>query len=145
MKSVASVFSRVLLVTGLSLSAQGQARPEAAEGSIPAAAAAPLYSISFERKDAVAGIDASPAIKLPFECTSDGAVFVDMVPVGARLQPPLYAPPPLLLVSVSPSRKAKTYPLDQATEQLYDVREIDHYASDSAIIFLIKAARPSIS
>jgi len=140
MKSVASVFSRVLLVTGLSLSAQGQARPEAAEGSIPAAAAAPLYSISFERKDAVAGIDASPAIKLPFECTSDGAVFVDMVPVGARLQPPLYAPPPLLLVSVSPSRKAKTYPLDQATEQLYDVREIDHYASDSAIIFLIKAA-----
>jgi hypothetical protein len=130
--------STILLAIGLSLSAQGQARPRA-EGSTPAAAA-PLYSISFERKDAVAGIDASPAIKLPFQCTSDGAVFVDMVPVGGRVQPPLYAPPPLLLVSVSPSGKAITFPLDQATEQLFDVREIDHYASDSRIVFLITAA-----
>ncbi len=138
MKRVASV-SIALIMTGLSLSAQGQARPKAAE-SIPAAAA-PLYSISFERKDAVAGIDASPAIKLPFECTSDGTVFVDMVPVGGQVLPPLYAPPPLLLTSVSPSGHANTFPLDQVTEQLYDVREVDHYASDSAVIFLIKAAR----
>jgi hypothetical protein len=138
MKSVASV-SIVLLMTALSLSAQGQADPKVAKST--SAAAAPLYSISFERKDAVAGINASHAIKLPFGCTGDGTVFVDMMPAGGQLQPPLYAPPPLLLTSVSPSGRANTFPLDQVTEQLYDVREVDHYASDSAVIFLIKAAR----
>jgi len=137
MQNVASA-STILLMIGLSLSAQGQA---VAPNPKAAAESAPLYSISFERKDAVMGIDASPAIKLPFECTDDGTVFVDMVPVGGQMQPPLYTPPPLLLTSVSPHGHANTFPLDQVTEQLYDVREIDHYASDSAVIFLIKAAR----
>jgi hypothetical protein len=136
MKSLSPLLT-ILLAIGLSLPAQGQADRNAPKS---ASALAPLYSISFERKDAVAGIDASPAIKLPFECTSDGAVFVTMVPVGAQIQPPSYAPPPLLLVSVSASGRANTFPLDQATEQLYDVREIDHYASESEVIFLIKAA-----
>jgi hypothetical protein len=141
MKSAVSVSTLllVLFINGLSLSALGQAQPDAAKST--SAVTPPLYSISFERKDAVGGIDASPAIKLPFQCTSDGTVFVDMVPVGSKVQPPLYAPPPLLLTSVSPSGHANTFPLDQVTEQLYDVREIDHYASDSAVIFLIRAAR----
>ncbi|HEY6338381.1 MAG TPA: hypothetical protein VIW68_07790 [Candidatus Sulfotelmatobacter sp.] len=102
---------------------------------------APLYSISFERKNAVSGIDASPAIKLPFDCTSDGIVFVTMVPVGGQLHPPTFAPPPLLLVSVSPSGRTHTFPLDQPTEQLFDVREVDHYASESNVIFTIQAAK----
>jgi hypothetical protein len=127
----------LFLVVGLCLPARGQADPKATKSST---ALAPLYRISFERKDAVAGIDASPAIKLPFECTSDGTAFVTMVPIGGQVHPPLYAPPPLLLTSVSPSGHANTFPLDQATEQLYDVREVDHYVSDSSVIFLIKAA-----
>jgi hypothetical protein len=137
MQNIANA-SAILLVIGLSLSAHGQAvtsRPKAI------AAPAPLYSISFERKEAVAGLDASPAIKLPFSCTADGTVFVTMVPVGGQMQPPLYAPPPLLLTSVSPSGHASIFPLDQVTEQLYDVREVDHYASESSVIFLVKAAR----
>lgn len=128
----------LLLVVGLYLPAQGQANSRAEIKS--QATPAPLYLISFERKDAVAGIDASPAIKLPFECTSDGTAFVTMVPLGGIMQPPLYAPPPLLLTSVSPSGHANTFPLDQATEQLYDVREVDHYVSESSVIFLVKAA-----
>jgi len=132
----------VFLMLGLSLSAQGQAKPKA-EASRSAALPAPLYSISFERKDAVAGLDASPAIKLPFQCTNDGTAFVDMVPVGAQMHPPAYAPPPLLLTSVSPTGHANTFPLDQTTEQLFDVREIDHYAAESEVIFLIKAAKES--
>jgi len=137
MHNIASA-STILLVIGLSLSVQGQA---VASHSKPTAAPAPLYSISFERKDAVAGLDASPAIKLPFDCTADGTVFVTMVPVGGQMQPPLYTPPPLLLTSVSPSGHANTFPLDQVTEQLFDVREVDHYASESSVIFFVKAAR----
>src|SRR5580698_177805 len=89
MQNIPGAFT-ILLVMGLRLSTQGQAvspRPKTA------AAPAPLYSISFERKDPVAGLDASPAIKLPFDCTADGTVFVTMVPVGGQMQPPLYAPP----------------------------------------------------
>src|SRR5580698_3296411 len=137
MQNIPGAFT-ILLVMGLRLSTQGQAvspRPKTA------AAPAPLYSISFERKDPVAGLDASPAIKLPFDCTADGTVFVTMVPVGGQMQPPLYAPPPLLLTSVSPSGQANTFPLDQVTAQLYEVREVDHYASESSVIFLVKAAR----
>src|ERR1700722_7741342 len=132
----------VFLMLGLSLSARGEPNPKA-EASRSAALPAPLYSISFERKDAVAGLDASPAIKLPFQCTNDGTAFVDMVPVGAQMHPPAYAPPPLLLTSVSPTGHANTFPLDQTTEQLFDVREIDHYAAESEVIFLIKAAKES--
>ena len=135
-----TALSPFLLAIGLSLSTQGRAKPKT-KPPLPKPAPAPLYSISFERKDAVGGINASPAIKLPFECTSDGTVFVDMVPLGAQIHPPSYAPPPLLLTSVSPAGHANSFPLDQVTEQLFDVREIDHYAAESEVIFLIRAAK----
>jgi len=127
----------LLLSVSLSLLAQGQANSK----SIRSSDVPPLYRISFERKDPIAGINASPAIKLPFGCAGDGTVFVTMVPLGGQMHAPSYAPPPLLLVSVSPSGRAHTFPLDQPTAQLFDVREIDHYASESSVIFLIKAAR----
>ncbi len=133
-RTIASI--TLSLSIAMSLSAQGQAKPKTKPPQ-----SAPLYSISFERKDAVAGIEASHAIKLPFQCTEDGTVFVDMVPAGGQFQPPVFVPPSLLLTSVSPSGHANTFPLDQATEQLYDVREVDHYASDSEVIFLIRAAK----
>jgi hypothetical protein len=128
------------LSIAVSQSAQGQAKTKTkAPQSAPLSA--PLYSISFERKDAVAGIEASHAIKLPFDCTSDGTVFVDMVPADAQFHPPVYVPPRLLLTSVSPSGHANTFPLDQVTAQLFDVSEIDHYVSESSVIFLIRAAK----
>lgn len=49
--------------------------------------------------------------------------------------------PPQLLVGVSLSTKTHVFHMDQATEQLYNVREIDHYASEATVIFLIEAAR----
>ena len=128
------------LSIAIALPAHGQAKPKTKQPQSPPLAA-PLYSISFERKDAVAGIEASHAIKLPFDCTSDGTVFVDMVPAGAQMHPPSYAPPPLLLTSVSLSGRTNTFPLDQVTEQLFDVRELDHYVSESSVIFLIRAAK----
>jgi hypothetical protein len=126
----------LLVLCGLFGQAQGQDHP----ASTSSFGSPPLYQVSFERSDAVAGLDASPAIKLPFECTNDGTIFMSMVPLGGEMHPPTYAPLPLLLVSVSPSNRVHTFPLDQATEQLYDVREVAHYAAESRVIFLIKAA-----
>lgn len=125
-----------LLATGFVVSAQSQIPSESASKSPDA----PLYQIVFEKREPVAGIDAPPAFRLPFDCTSDGTAFITMLPAGGLMQPPLYTPPPLLLISVSPSGQAHTFPLDQPTQQLYNVREVDHYASDSAVVFLIRAA-----
>jgi len=130
------VVMSVLLGTGLAVLGQGQTSPHA----IAQSQDVPQYRISFERKEPVAGIDAPPAFKLPFECTTDGTAFITMMPVGGVTQPPLYAPPPLLLVSISLSGQAHTFPIDQPTERLYNTREIDHYASDSAVVFLVEAA-----
>jgi len=102
---------------------------------------APLYRISFERREPVSGIDAPPLFKLPFGCTRDGTAFITMLPAGGLAQGPQFAPPPLLLVSVSPSGQARTFPIDQSTEQLYNSRELDHYPSDSTVVFLVEAAQ----
>ena len=74
-----------LLATGLSVSADGQIPFKIA----PKSPDAPLYRIAFERKDPVAGIDAPPAFKLPFDCTSDGTAFIAMLPAGGLVQTPL--------------------------------------------------------
>lgn len=131
-RTIVSCLYLIVLLHGLAQS-QARARPE-----FPQSGA--LEAISFHEKDAVAGVDASPAIKLPFQCTGDGTVFITMVPLGGHVEPPLYNPPPLLLTSVSLSGRVNTFPLDQVTEQLYNVREIDHYASDSVVVFLVQAS-----
>jgi hypothetical protein len=131
----------VLLGTGLAILVHGQSSSPAISQTTAQSKDVPRYRISFERKEPVAGIGASPVIKLPFGCTADGTVFISTMPLGGLSQPPLYAPPPALLVSVALSGQAHTFPIDQPTEQLYDTREIDYYASDSAVVFLIEAAR----
>src|SRR5579863_7545613 len=132
----------LLFVAALSLRAGAQAGPEAAAGSI--SAEAPVYHITFERRDAVAGLIASSAIKLPFVCTTDGTIFVsfisDTVPAGVGLP----APPPVLplsrLVSFSTTGKGQIFDLAQITD-LYISSELDHYVSQSEVVFLVRAAR----
>jgi len=130
----------VLLGAVLSLRAGAQTGSEAvAAGSV--SAEVPVYRVSFERREAVQGISASSAIKLPFECTTDGTVFVSFVTVAAGVglpAPP--APPPVRLVSVSPAGKGQTFELGQISD-LYVSREVDHYVSESEVIFLVSAAR----
>jgi hypothetical protein len=121
----------VLLSIALSVSAQARTEAKAAAKS---AAPAPLYSISFERGEPVAGVAASPAIALPFQCTSDGTVFVDMM-----LQSRPNSFPVEQLVSVHPSGEAHEFRLDQLTD-LYDVMRKGHYASESSVTFLVIAA-----
>jgi len=103
----------------------------------------PTYKVSFERRDAVAGVSATPVIKLPFVCTSDGTIyvsFVSTVPARAGLPPPPPGPPPTLLASVPPGGRGQTFRLDQIPG-LYVSNEVDHYASDSEVIFLVRGSR----
>jgi len=122
--------------------------PVAAHSGSPAAqespgVAGPVYSVSFERRDAVPGIGATPAIKLPWQCTGDGAIFVSFVSTvsaDSGLPPPAPGPPPMLLTSISPSGRGQTFRLDQVPE-LHISGELDHYAADSEVIFLVRAGR----
>jgi hypothetical protein len=101
----------------------------------------PLYRVSFERGDAVAGLNSTPAVQLPFKCTSDGtifATFVGSVPANSGLLPPLI--PPLQFVSIRPPEQGVVFRLDQVPE-LFVSREIDHYPSDSEVVFLVLASR----
>jgi hypothetical protein len=113
-------------------SAQKPAKPKAAERS--RSSVTPLYSISFQRGEPVAGVAASRAIALPFQCTSDGTVFVDMM-----LQSLPSSVPVEQLVSIPPSGEAHEFRLDQVTD-LYDVLGKGYYASESSVAFLVIAA-----
>src|ERR1700741_524682 len=95
--------------------------PVAAHSGSPAAqespgVAGPVYSVSFERRDAVSGIGATPAIKLPWQCTGDGTIFVSFVSTvsaDSGLPPPAPGPRPTLLTSISPSGRGRTFRLVQ--------------------------------
>jgi hypothetical protein len=132
----------VLLSTAL-LPVASSGQSGSADGSAPVPAAAPLYRVSFVRGEEVAGVSATPAIELPFECGSDGTIFVSFVstvPANTGLPPPPPGPPPTLLTSVSPAGRGQTYRLDQVPE-LYISAEEDHFASDSDVIFLVRASK----
>ena len=76
-----------------------------------------------------------------FQCTSDGTFFVNFistVPAGAGVQPPMF--PPMLLTSVCVSGEGHTFRLDQVPE-LYNTFEKYHFASDSEVVFLVRASR----
>ena len=128
-----------LLSASLCAAALGQS------GSKPAPVsrhpATPLYRVSFERREPVEGVNATGALQLPFQCTSDGTFFVNFigtVPAGAGIKPPLF--PPMLLTSVSPFGHGHTFRLDQVPE-LFISRQEDYFASDSEVIFLVRGAR----
>jgi hypothetical protein len=137
-----SAFSlAVLLLATLPESALGQSGSSAASESAPAAA--PLYRVSFVRGDTVPGISATPAIKLPFQGTSDGTIFVSFVstvPANSGLPPPSPGLPPTLLTSVPPAGPGQTFRLDQVPE-LHISSEENHFASDSDVIFLVRASK----
>jgi len=106
--------------------------------------AAPLYHVSFERGDVVAGVSSTRAIQLPLQCTSDGSIFVNfvgLVPANSGIQPPLFSPSQL--VSISPTGRSQTFTVEQVPD-LYISREVDYFASDSEVIFLTEASRENI-
>jgi hypothetical protein len=102
-----------------------------------------VVSNCFKPGAPVPGIGAMPAIRLPFECASDGAVLISMVQALGTGTPPRnmsqYSPS-LLLTSISPANEAHSFPLDQVPD-LYDIQDIGDYASESKVIFLVRATR----
>jgi hypothetical protein len=130
----------LFLAAGIPAVFQAQTDPATAPG---ASAAPAVYRISFERREVVPGVNATPVIQLPRECTSDGTIFISFVSTvradsGMPPAPPVH--PPMLLTSVSPSGRGQTFPLDRVP-QLFISREVDHYASDSGVFFLVEAAK----
>ena len=99
---------------------------------------APLYRVSFEKRDPVPGISATPAIALPFQCTGDGTILVRFVVPSTPGAPP--RPNPMLDVSISQAGQGKTFPLDQVPG-LYGPHELDRFAADSELVFLVQASR----
>jgi len=130
----------VSLLIVLSTLASGQAK----SGPAPAPPA-PFFRITFERGEPVAGVTATGAVAVPFECTSDGTAFVNMLhPFSPETQSALSShfskySEPLELVSVPPSGEAHEFRLDQITD-LYDIRLKAYYASESGVLFLVIAA-----
>jgi hypothetical protein len=101
-----------------------------------------VYRITFKEGTPVSGIGDVPVMKVPFNCTSDGTIFFDMIPPIGKVGQPYKLPPRLplpLLTSASPSGEAHSFPLDQIPD-LFDLGETDDYASDSKVIFLVWAA-----
>src|SRR5438270_13034555 len=104
---------------------------------------APLHRVAFKSGDAAGGLGAMPVLRLPSECASDGTVFISMVQALGTGSPPRNLSPyslSLLLTSISPAHEAHSFPLDQVPD-LYDVRDLGDYVSESKVIFLLRATR----
>jgi hypothetical protein len=130
----------ILLAVALTPQPGSQRHAEAPQGSnLPAPS---VYRVSFERRDPVPGVIASAAIRLPFECTSDGTMFVSFVDTPSVGTGAIPAPglPHLRLVSVSLSGTGHSFDLNRVPD-LYISREVDHFASESEVVFLVEAAR----
>ena len=94
----------------------------------------PTLRVVFEPSSPIKDASVSPVIALPIECSNDGTALLNM------LQPPDFKTQTLL--SVSPTREIHAFRIEQAPD-LYDVRMIDHYVSDSGLVFLVEASRDS--
>jgi len=103
--------------------------------------AIPLYRITFKESEAVKGVAAAPAFRLPFHCSSDGAVFITTVqPARPDAQPKdVLGLNQFLLISVSPSGEAHSFPLNRVTD-LYGLHQISEAPSESRVVFLVSAA-----
>src|SRR5438445_13612946 len=101
-----------IIPLSIAISASGQQSVKPRSEAHSAAPVPSLYSISFERGEPVAGVAASRSIALPFQCTSDGTAFVNMMLLQ---QSSLNSFPVEQLVSVPPSGEPHEFRLDQVT------------------------------
>ena len=102
----------------------------------------PHYTIAFKAGEPVPGVGAALAIRLPFECTSDGTAFIDIVQsAGTGGRPSNLAKfwPASLLTSIGLSGEAHSFPLNQVPD-LHDISEMGHFATNSKVLFLLRAA-----
>jgi hypothetical protein len=113
----------------------------------PAPLHPPAYTISFRLGQPIDGVGSVLAMRLPFECTSDGTVFITTVQpngVGGRPRNLAQFAPSMLVMSISISGIAHSFPLNEV-DDLYDINDIGLYVSDSKVIFLLRAAQGSSS
>ena len=124
----------VLALSLLSIPSWPQQNGSLTESSVP------VYQVKFNAGEPVSGIGGIHVISLPFGCTELGTVFITMVQptggVGSGNQGPNTLS--LLLVSVSLSGEAHSFPLNQVPN-LHDVENLGQSESDSNVLFLVRA------
>jgi hypothetical protein len=90
-------------------------------------------NVAFHESDALRGVPASPAMVAPMQCAADGRSFVSM------LQPPEFATPLLLSISLSGNRDVRAFHTEQISD-LHDMTTLGYFASDSVVSLLVHAA-----
>lgn len=98
----------------------------------------PSYRISFRSTEPLEGLTPAPVFGLPFQCTSDGTVYVGLLGPG-----PVIGPANLIdrsLASISTTGKVQRFSVAQIPD-LQNIQEIDHYVSDTAVVFLVQAEK----
>lgn len=138
--------SRLILIVeiGVNLAALAQSapKPHAANDSLTV----PSYNISFQQGSPVMGVGSVLAMRLPFDCTSDGTVFITIVqPMGVGSRPSNLAQfaPAMLLTSITTSGEAHSFALDQVPD-LYDISDLGHFIADTNVTFLLRAAHGNL-
>lgn len=131
----------VLLVLLPMAAAAGWSQQQGELGLRESHTAIPVYRVTFKEGEPVKGVAAAPAFRLPFQCSSDGAVFITTVqPFRPDAQPKdALGLNPFLLISVSPSGEAHSFPLNLVAD-LYGLHQISEAPSESRVIFLVSAA-----
>ena len=138
MRSILVMNTALLVGLSLPLCAQSVPKNIAAKEQ----QSAPKYSIDFIEGEPVAGIGAIHAFSMPLECSSDGTLFVSAVQsLNAGSPPANLAPfqPPMLMISVSPTNEAHSFPLNNIPD-LSDITQVADYPTDSSVVFLLSAA-----
>ena len=74
----------------------------------------------------------------PFQCSSDGTIFFNMIEPSTIADAADYSRLPL--TALDRSNRIVTFQIRQI-DGLFDVRESSHYASESAVVFLVSAAQ----
>jgi hypothetical protein len=91
----------------------------------------PTRTLNFEPQETDPALAVSNVTSLPFQCTSDGTLFLNSVNPKDLREP--------TLISIR-GKKSQTYRIS-AIGDLHDIFQIDTYPSDSNVGFLIRASK----
>lgn len=126
----------VLFMFAVRLSLFGQTGGRVALGqSTP-----PQFRIAFKSGDPVRGLNYLPVFVLPFECTSDGTVYVEMLTANRLVDPSNLGS--RALAGITLSGDVHSYSV-AGTPELNDMEQVSHFVWGSGIGFLVRAHRDS--
>ena len=124
-----------LLLLGASLPGLSQQKKTSKAGA--PRSPVPQFQISFEQTDPIKSLNYLPVFALPFECTSDGTVYVEMLHSASLVDPSSLSS--RFLAGITPSGEIHSYS-PVGTPDLRNITELGHFVWDSGTAFLVRAA-----